>query len=168
MTPVQISFSNHENDELWSPSRDPFQSVDDAIDSGHIVTRRGTQSVDHEVHPDDDPLDSDFSPSNSDTEIDSASSNNTEAIDPFVALVRITGTPLQSVSDPEFYRCFNAAMNQGCPETYEEAMAGEEREFWKRAMERGNAIYFSSENLGCQAPTRKAFKTAWQESLGVC
>jgi hypothetical protein len=46
-----------------------------------------------------------------------------------------TNLPISTVSHPDFYTCLSAAMNFGCPGSYEEAISSEDSEKWKSAME---------------------------------
>lgn len=50
-----------------------------------------------------------------------------------VLLARETDLSIQNVSQPEFYKCFSAAMNMDCPATYEEAIASKDSKQWLHA-----------------------------------
>jgi hypothetical protein len=133
MAPISIPENHiHEiQEDLWSPPSTEYHEIDQAIDRGHVVTRRGTQAIESDLESleseDEFEDESDYVPTSTEDE-----STSEQAPNPFAALA---GLPLSSVNDPEFYRCLNAAMTDGCPKTYEEAINVPSSEQWKKAMD---------------------------------
>ncbi|MEY5045629.1 MAG: hypothetical protein RL713_854, partial [Bacteroidota bacterium] len=73
--------------------------------------------------------------------------------DPFVLLARETDLSIQSISQPEFYKCFSAAMSMDCPVTYEEAIAGKDSKQWRDAMDKEMQSIEEAETYEIKTPT---------------
>ena len=74
--------------------------------------------------------------------------------DPLVLLARSTNLDIKSVSNPEFLKCFSAAMNANCPNTYEEAISCNESEKWIAAMNDEMSSIKSAETYEIRSPIK--------------
>ena len=80
-----------------------------------------------------------------------------------VALARLTDLSLHEITQAEFYKCFSAAMFEGCPTTYAEAMTSQDSQQWKEAIEKemSQLKKFNTWDIKVKPENVKAVKSKW-------
>lgn len=139
MSPVVYSNSRStkDEDELWSkdstPTDDSFSKLDEAIQLGRIETRRSKSKAveenEEEYSPDDA---SPTTESNFPTDSTPSAESEFEP-DPLVMVCRNLEIPLKNI-DSTIIKCMSAAMQEGCPNSYQEAVTCLESKQWIQAM----------------------------------